>query len=177
MVEPRYQNRIPIDSASDPHLRGIGLVAYSWTVLEGAIERIVWRAAKIEDDNVAISITTHTNIQSRLDAAQTLLDYKFPSSDALQRLKSLDRHIRKQLMRLRNEIVHSRIAGPMIHTDNVFARVVYRARGTLERVAKPIALDEYEDASNKILAAATEALDILSLVIDMIKDQSAESSP
>ncbi len=75
MVEPRYQNRIRIDSSSDPQLRGIGLVAYSWAVLEGAIERIVWRAAKFEDDNLAISITTHTNIQSRLDAAKTLLDY------------------------------------------------------------------------------------------------------
>ena len=177
MVEPRYENRIPIHRASDPHLRGIGLVAYSWAVLEGAIERIVWRAAKIEDANVAISITTHTNIQSRLDAAKTLLDYKFPSSEAAQRLKSLDKHIRKQLMGPRNEIVHSRIVGPMFETDNLFVRTVYRARGTLQRAAKPIELDEYEDTSIKILAAATEARDILSLVIDMIKDQSADSSP
>ena len=177
MVEPRYQNRIPIHRASDPHLRGIGLVAYSWAVLEGAIERIIWRAAKIEDANVAMSITTHMNIQSRLDAAKTLLDYKFPSRDATKRLKSLDKHIRNQLMGLRNEIVHSRIAGPMVETDDLFVRTVYRARGTLKRDAKPIKLDEYEDTSNKILAAATEARDILSLVIDMIKDQSAESSP
>ena len=73
MTKPRYQNRIPIDSAADPHLRGIGLVAYSWSVLEGAVERIVWRAAALDDDNIALSLTTHTNIQSRLDAAQTLL--------------------------------------------------------------------------------------------------------
>ncbi len=176
MTEPRYQNRIPIDSASDPHLRGIGLVAYSWAVLEGAIERIVWCAGSLRED-IAVSITTHTNIQARLDAARTLVNHLYPCTDAAKRLKTLNTHIRHELMGPRNEIVHSRIIGPMFATDHAFMRTIYKARGVLTRDVVPIELDEYETISRDILAAATEALDILTLVEELATESGGAPSP
>ena len=175
MTEKRYQNRIKVVAIADPHFRGIGLVAYSWSVLEGAIERIVWRAAGLENEHIAVSVTTHTNIQTRLDSAKTLLNHLFPNSDATTRLKRLDKHIRKQLMGRRNEIVHSRIVAPFFPDDTQFVRTVYRARGDLIRKIEPIELSEYEEVSSDILAAATEARDIISLVIDLKKPQSDDA--
>jgi hypothetical protein len=163
-----YHNRISLDHLPDAHLRGVGLVAISWAYLEGAVERIVWRLARL-DDKVGASITTHTNIQTRLDAARTLLNREFPDSDPAVRLKRLDRHIRQCLMGDRNEIVHSRI----LHFNNpdLTIRLIYRARGELRKDAKPIEDAEYEAVSARILAAATEATDILSRVLDFIREK------
>lgn len=159
---------ITLDHLPDEHLRGVGLVAISWAFLEGAIERIVWRAAGLEE-NKGIAITTHTNIQTRLDMAKTLLNKFFPNSKPAKQLKSLDKHIRKILMPLRNEIVHSRIIALDLHSDPL--RAVYKARGELKRKTVPIKLEEYETVSKQILAAANKAREIYSDVFALIQEQ------
>jgi hypothetical protein len=154
------------DKIEDVHLRGIGLVSLSWSYLEGAAERIIWRLSRL-DDRTGPAITTHMGYGQRLQAAETLLHNEFPGSSEYASFKTLAEHIRKNLSAKRNEIVHSRLVG-LEHAD---IRVIYKARGKLIKDVKPIEPREYDDVHNEIIAAADQLREILAGVLRLVQEK------
>lgn len=176
MTDVRYKSRIKI-KLIDEHLRGIGLVAVSWATLEEAVGRIVWRLSEISDDRFGMSITTHTNIQGRLDAALTLMNLRYPDTGPEKRLKKLNSYIRKHLMPARNEIIHSRVIGDLFSDPQVAARLTTRARGKLKHGYVDVIPSDYDETALAILGAATETRDILNVIIDLVRAEKDQPPP
>ena len=149
-----------IESIESADLRGIGLVSVSWSFLEGAAERIIWRLGRL-DDRKGASITTHMSLGMRLDAALSLLSDEFPGSDEAVDLKKLATHIRGSLASNRNRIVHSRVV-----LGN--QRLIYKARGTLKKEVETVEPGEYEEIHLDIVAATDQLREILFRVIDLV---------
>ena len=156
--------------------QGVGLVANSWAHLEGIVERIIWRLARM-DDNTGAAITTHIGIKNRLDAACALADLEFPDTPQTNRLMSLHGYILgNEIYGKRNEIVHSRT----LHFLGLLGgtvRPTYKARRRLKKEAKSVTPVEYKDTSHKILATASELREILADFIEMITAREGAPSP
>ncbi|MDP6785899.1 MAG: hypothetical protein QGI13_02115 [Rhodospirillales bacterium] len=167
---------ISLDHIPPKDHEGIGLVANAWAHLGGAVERIVWRLARL-NDNKGAAITTHMGIKSRLDAACTLVNLEFPNSPQAKRLMSLHGYILgEEMYGTRNEILHSRtlhigIFGPQT------IRPITKARRRLKKQAKPVIPTEYQEAADRFLATATEVREILSALLSMINQQDSAPPP
>jgi hypothetical protein len=77
--------RMRLDHIPAEHHEGVGYVSNAWAYLEGVVERIVWRLARL-NDNRGLSITTHMGIRARMDAACSLANLDFPSASETTRL-------------------------------------------------------------------------------------------
>ena len=156
--------RFNLDHIPEVHLRGIGQVALSWAILEGVVERVIWRGARL-DDNQGLSLTTHMNMPMRLDAMCSIINYVFPDSELDETAKALSGRIRNELSPLRNDVVHTRVIKfPDVEQT---VRPKYKARGKLEKQVITIDGGDYKEISNKILKTAHELRQLLSQVIEL----------
>ena len=167
MYDKRLDGRyLKIDQIPDEHLKGIGQVALSWAYLVSGLERIIWRLAQL-DDNDGIAVTTHLNMPMLLDMSNSLIDLHIGESKTKDEFKKLSKDIKNNLSPLRNEIVHSRII--FLEQVDAAIRATYKARGKVSKNMKPIELNEYDDASNKIIDAANEVYTLLGR-LDLAKE-------
>jgi hypothetical protein len=136
-------------------------------MLEGVVERIVWRLARI-DDNRGVAITTHMGVGARLDTACALANLDFAGTPTTERLESLVQPILRLYGR-RNVIVHSRLVhfrGRGGRSDTTL-RLEYKARGEVRKRVADSDLEEYRTVSRDILAVANELLLLLHAFINM----------
>ena len=157
MTKPDLIYKIQLDHIPDVDLKGIGLVALTWSYLEGAVERIAWLGAGLSEEH-GLCLTTHTGIKQRYDAALAILRVEFPDSNLVADFKKLENLITSELYGLRNEIVHSRVFYPGGDTS---LRRTYKARGRIKSEIKTIDAEDYQTTAGKILDATNQVVGLL----------------
>jgi hypothetical protein len=167
---------IKLDHIPPEDHEGVGLVANSWAHLEGVVERLIWRLARLNDLRGA-AITAHMGIKNRVDAACTLADLEFPKSKQTIRLAELKGHVTGALYGMRNEIVHSRTLHFTDKWDPQTIRPTYKARGTLKKEAKRVIPTEYKETSAAILKAASEMRELLADFFELITKKDGAPPP
>jgi hypothetical protein len=166
--------QITLDHIPEEHLRGIGLVALAWSYLEGAVERVIWRLARLNDHR-GQAMTTHMSMPARVNAMNALASHEFPSENQTAELEKIGNHIIKNLAPKRNGIVHSRV----IHFENMefSLRVHYKARGKLEKSTDPIDLKEYQETATAILKTASDLRSITAQLYRLIEKKDGALPP
>lgn len=99
------------------HLSAIGHVAIQWTLLEKAIETLVWELAPLKQPN-AQAVTTHISTLLLIDTANALAHEKLTKTALEQQLKKLLGHISNTLRPKRNSVVHG-IWGPTASPERI----------------------------------------------------------
>lgn len=161
---------ISLDHIPPEHHHGIGLVSNAWAYLEGTVERIIWRLAGIDDDNIGIALTTHMGIKARLDAACALAHHRFPDAAQTKRLEALKKHINgADMYGKRNEIVHSRVLHFQSLGGATTLRPTYKARGKVRKGLNEAVPEEYADTAKRFLNTASELQSMLSDYLDLLQ--------
>ena len=167
--------RIALDHIPDDDLRGIGLVSQAWAYLEGAIERICWLMADLQQVALGQALTTHMTHRSRYDAAMALVHSQFPDSEPHKALKALGNKITGELAGKRNDICHSRLHG-LPEFGRPF-RIVYKARGRVQKETVPVEIEEYDKVATEILETTNELINILNALIALLIDRDGDVPP
>ena len=143
--------------------------------LEGALERICWLTADLQQEALGQALTTHMTHRSRYDAALALVHARFPNSTAYRSLKALQNKVTSELPGKRNDIVHSRLHG-LVNVKRPF-RVVYKARGSVKKDTIKVDIEEYEIVARDVLSTTNEIIDILNQLVEMIRATSGAVPP
>jgi hypothetical protein len=172
---------ITLDHIPPEHHQGIGLVANAWMYLEGAVERIIWRLARLSDKR-GMAITTHMGIKGRLDAACALANLEFPDAAETKALTKLKGRVTDaDHYGKRNELVHSRTlhipSGGLGLAPGDTLRSVQKARGTLKSGFHLVDPDEYQTAARTILRTTTDLMEILAGFNTLIKAKAGAPPP
>ena len=167
---------VTLDNIPPEDHESIGLVANAWSHLEGAVERIIWRLARI-DDNHGAAITTHMGIGNRIDAALALANLEFPKAHATQRLKKLKKPIKDTLYSNRNRIVHSRVLYLDASGHGQSLRPTYKARGELKKSVEPVDRDECQTIAQDMMDVVTELRDIIAAYYELIETKYGTPPP
>lgn len=135
---------VPADSHGDI-VRGVGLVAIAWSVLEFQIQMVIWSFLSV-DENHGLSTTAHIDHNLRVDIALTLARPKLPKDDylALRALLNKSKTIKGQ----RNDVVHGLWIQDGSPAQSVACKFV--ARGNLAKVANPYTPQKLETLVNEI---------------------------
>ena len=158
----------------DTHLRAIGLIAITWSQLENAIERIIWRVGNL-DDNRGQAITTHMSMKARLDAACAITLLEFPTSSGLMALQGLRKKINGSLANKRNKAIHNRMFRGL--DPDIPVRADRTARGELKIELKALRPGELEKIADQLNESVVEARDIISALYPLIQNRNATRLP